>query len=333
MINSVRKIKIEQHSWPMAKEFRISRSTRTETKVVKLSIIQDQFTGSAEVVPQPRYNESIESVTHQIKELSNEIEKGLSIEELQNKLTAGAARNAIDCALWDLKAKLENKSVAQLNGLKEFGGCITAQTISLDTINKMAEEAVLYKDYPLIKIKLNNEQVIEKIKAIHQAAPNSQFIVDANEAWNIDELNQFAPHLKNCNAVLIEQPLKEKDDQALQNYTGSVMLCADESIHTSHQINRISKLYGCINIKLDKTGGLTESLNLLNAAREHNLSVMVGCMVGSSLAMAPASLVSSYADFVDLDGPELLASDVKFGFNYKNGLMSSLNRKLWGFPT
>jgi len=330
MISSVRKISVEKQCWSLEKEFRISRSTRTETEVVYVTISQGNLIGRSEVVPQPRYQETTDSVIAQLKEITPLIENGLELEKLHLHLSAGAARNALDCALWDLKAKLENTSVVKLNSIKEFNGSTTAQTLSIDSVEKMAQAAAELKSYPLIKIKFDTQQVIEKMQAIYKSAPNSQFIIDANESWNIDQLNEFAPILEKCNVALIEQPIAEKDDKDLINYTGRVPICADESIHTCNNIDRISKLYGCINIKLDKTGGLTEALKLLNAAREKNLNVMVGCMVGTSLAMAPASLVASYADFVDLDGPALLAKDREYGFSYKDGTMSRLNPKLWG---
>jgi len=330
MINTLRKIFVEKQRWPLEKEFRISRSTRTETEVLYVTISQGDHIGRSEVVPQPRYQETTDSVIAQLNEITPLIENGLELEKLHLHLSAGAARNALDCALWDLKAKLENTSVAKLNSIKEFNGCQTAQTLSIDTVEKMAQSAAELKNYPLIKVKFDTEQVIEKIQAIFKSAPNSQFIIDANESWNIDQLNEFAPIFEKCNVTLIEQPIAEQDDMNLKNYIGRVPLCADESLHTSDDLDRISTLYGCINIKLDKTGGLTEALKLLKAARDKDLSVMVGCMVGTSLAMAPASLVASYADFVDLDGPALLAKDRENGFSYKDGTMSRLNPKLWG---
>ncbi|WP_210418718.1 N-acetyl-D-Glu racemase DgcA [Aliikangiella coralliicola] len=328
----VRGVTIERQSWPLENVFRISRGSKTTADVLMVSIIEGSLIGCAEVVPYNRYNETIESVIAQIESVKHHIEKGVSTEFVNLLLPAGAARNALDCALWDLEAKKHNSSVTTLTETKPFSGCVTAQTLSIDTPEKMALAAEKLKDYPLIKIKFDQHQVLERMTAINRAAPNSQFIVDANEAWDLSLLNSISGELKNLNVALIEQPLSSEIDQQLVDYNGPVPICADESIHTSEELEKVEKLYQYINIKLDKTGGLTEALKLLRKAQAKRLGIMVGCMVGTSLAMAPATILASYADFVDLDGPALLAKDRQFGFTYDNGHMSELNPNLWGGP-
>lgn len=330
MTNSTREVVIKKQSWALEKEFRISRGARIKADVVLVCIVEDDIQGRSEVVPTARNGETIESVITQIESLKTDIENGLDIERLNKILPAGAARNALDCALWDLRAKKYHSSVAKLNLIKPFSGCETAQTLSIDTPQAMAKAAALLKHYPLIKVKFDTEQVVEKMRAIFDAAPDSRFIIDANEAWNIEQLNRFTPVLSECNVALIEQPLAAASDSDLKQYTGCIPLCADESIHTTDDLDRVKNLYSYINIKLDKTGGLSEALKLMHAAKEKKLGIMIGCMVGTSLAMAPAALLASYADFVDLDGPALLAKDREFGFKYNQGRMSELNPKLWG---
>ena len=325
-----RSLSIENQSWPLENEFRISRGAKTEANVILLSITENDYVATAEAVPYLRYGETIDSVKQQIQSVQSHIENGATKEIINLLLPPGAARNLIDCALWDLEAKRQNTSVTELAMTKTFKGCICAQTISLGSIGQMAQAAGKLSGFPLIKVKLDQHNVIERMKAIHQQAPGSDFIIDANEAWRISLLNSVVAELEKLNVVLIEQPLPSSEDQALTAYVGNVAICADESIHTSKDLDRVASLYQCINIKLDKTGGLSEALKLLRKAQARQLKIMVGCMVGTSLAMAPASIVATYADFVDLDGPALLANDRDLGFIYKNGKMSPLNPRLWG---
>ncbi len=328
----LRKLTVEQQDWELKNEFRISRGARTKTEVVLVTISEENHVGRAEAVPTAHYNESIKSVLNQIEAIRSSIESGLSINELNNRLAPGSARNALDCALWDLQARKAGTSVAKLTQTEPFDGCDTAQTLSMDSINKMADAAKLLAEYPLIKVKFDSKDVIEKMQAICKSAPNSRFIIDANEAWDINQLNYFSERLVNCNVSMIEQPLPSAHDSDLNKYLGAIPLCADESIHTRKELAQVTQLYQYINIKLDKTGGLTEAIKLLGAAKENNMGIMVGCMVGTSLAMAPATLLTYCAEFVDLDGPTLLASDHDFGFKYNNGKMEKSEPKLWGGP-
>ena len=326
----MRHLTITESAWPLAKAFVISRGSRTEARVLQVAITDGDHSGRGECVPYARYGESLKSVTAQIESLRSQLENGLTRAELREQLTPGAARNALDCAMWDLEAKLSGQSVAELSGLGHSQQLLTAQTLSIGTPESMAEEALLYKDYPLLKIKLDAELILERVQAVHAAAPQAEFIVDANEAWSIEILNEITDSLKAARVALIEQPLPAESDKALLNYSGEIPLCADESFHTLADLESLTNRYQAINIKLDKTGGLTEAIDCLHAARAKKLVVMVGCMVGTSLAMAPASLLARHADFVDLDGPALMAKDMPDGFIYKTGTMSPLHPQLWG---
>jgi len=316
--------------WSLAKEFRISRGARTQTEVVVVSLSDGQFTGWAEAVPYDRYGENIESVLAQISQVLPQLTNATTCHDLLTLLPAGAARNALDCALWDLITKRQQQPVSQLLAMPTIKPLVTAQTLSINTVEKMAEEAVSLAQFPLIKIKLDRELVLERMRAIAAAAPNSRFIIDANEAWDIDLLKQLLPELKQLNVALIEQPLPSCDDQQLAGLNPIIPICADESCHTSDDLPKLAGLYQAINIKLDKTGGLTEALQLLTAAQQQGFIIMTGCMVGTSLGMAPAFFIAQQAEFVDLDGPLLLANDRQQGFSFHQGIMQPPPAPLWG---
>ncbi|PKG37998.1 N-acetyl-D-Glu racemase DgcA [Psychromonas sp. Urea-02u-13] len=329
---------VTHQQWQLAKEFRISRGVKTQADVVVVTLSDGQHTGWAEAVPYARYGETVESVMRQITNLVPQLTNTTTGQHLLSLLPAGAARNALDCALWDLTAKQRQLPVTQLVGITtsmpqltaQLMPQITAQTLSLDTVDKMASEAASLSKQPLIKIKLDRELVLERMTAIALAAPNSRFIIDANEAWDFDLLKQLLPQLKPLNVALIEQPLPSADDHQLAGFEPEIPLCADESCHTSDDLPRLLGLYQAINIKLDKTGGLTEALQLLSAAQQHDFIIMTGCMVGTSLAMAPAFLIAQSAAFVDLDGPLLLATDRQHAFDFEQGEMQLLPSELWG---
>lgn len=325
-----RKIFIEKESWPLAQVFTISRGSKTHAEVIKLTITEGLFRGISESVPYNRYGESLDSVIEQIRNISKELEAGAERKAINQILPAGAARNAVDCALWDLECKKASFDIFALTGKKTLQNAITAQTLCIGSVQSMAKEAKQLANYPLIKVKLDADQVIEKMRAVHSNAPNSQFIIDPNEGWTFEQLQEFSPELQKFNVVLLEQPLSSEKDDALIEYDSPIPLCADESLHTRDDLTEIKKKYHFINIKLDKTGGLTEALKLLNEAKSNNLKIMVGCMVGTSLAMAPATIIAPFAEFIDLDGPALLAKDREHGFQYHYGKMSPLNTNLWG---
>lgn len=321
---------ITKQQWRLAKEFRISRGVKTQADVVVVTLSDGLNTGWAEAVPYARYGETVESVMAQISQIAPQLTHTTTGQNLLALLPAGAARNALDCALWDLSAKQQQSPVAQLVDITAPTPLVTAQTLSLDTVAKMANEAASLSERPLIKIKLDRELVLERMSAIAAAAPNSRFIIDANEAWDIDLLKQLLPKLKQLNVALIEQPLPSADDHQLAGFEPDIPLCADESCHTSDDLPRLLGLYQAINIKLDKTGGLTEALQLLKAAQQQGFIIMTGCMVGTSLAMAPAFLIAQSAAFVDLDGPLLLATDREHAFGFTQGEMQLLPSELWG---
>ncbi|MEO1137930.1 MAG: N-acetyl-D-Glu racemase DgcA, partial [Pseudomonadota bacterium] len=258
-----------------------------------------------ECVPYARYDETLESVTDQI----NGLPETLSRQELYDLLPSGAARNAVDCALWDLEAKTAGKRVWELAGLPPPGPEITAYTLSLDTPQKMQAQAAENANRPLLKIKLGTPDDMPRLEAVRAGAPKARIIVDANEGWSAEVYADLAPHLVRLGVALVEQPLPAADDDALMGMDRPVPVCADESCHDRASLSKLKGKYDVVNIKLDKTGGLTEALGLKREAMAAGYDVMVGCMVGSSLAMAPATLVAQGAMITDLDGPLLLAED------------------------
>ncbi len=323
-------LKVYTQRLPLKAVFRIARGTKTAAAVVVVTIFDGKYYGWAEAVPYARYGESIQAVVEQINHLNNTPVNKDSVDDLVAALPAGAARNALDCALWDLKAKQQQTSVAQLLALDAQSPCVTAQTLSIDTPQAMAAAVTAMHNPPLVKVKLDNVDIIEKMTAIQQAAPDSRFIVDANEGWSIEDLQNCCARLISLNVVLIEQPLPADNDQTLIDYDSPIPLCADESCHTSADLDYLQGRYQVVNIKLDKTGGLTEAVHLAAEAKAQGFDLMLGCMVGSSLAMAPASLLASQAQFIDLDGPLLIAEDRPFGFEFEQGVMQPLQASLWG---
>ncbi|MEH6647991.1 N-acetyl-D-Glu racemase DgcA [Sulfitobacter sp.] len=310
----------------LAQVFTISRGSRTEAKVLKVRITDGDAVGMGECVPYARYGETLESVTAQIEGLSGTITR----EALYDLLPAGAARNAVDCALWDLEAKQTGTPVWQLAGLKPLKPEITAYTLSLDTPEKMREQAAKHAFRPLLKIKLGTPDDMPRLEAVRAGAPDSTIIVDANEGWSAEVYADLAPHLVRLGVALVEQPLPAGEDDALIGMERPVPVCADESCHDRTSLPALKGKYDVVNIKLDKTGGLTEALALRDAALAEGYDVMVGCMVGSSLAMAPAVLVAQGAKIVDLDGPLLLAEDRTAALTFDSAGVHPPTRALWG---
>ncbi|CUH78814.1 L-Ala-D/L-Glu epimerase [Tritonibacter multivorans] len=299
------KLSVQGDVFKLAQVFTISRGSRTEAKVLTVKVAQDGHVGWGECVPYARYNETLESVTAEIEGLPESFTRA----ELQDLLPAGAARNAVDCALWDLEAKQAGKRAWDLAGLPAPGPEITAYTLSLDTPENMQAQAAKNAFRPLLKIKLGTPDDMPRLEAVRAGAPESKIIVDANEGWSAEVYADLAPHLVRLGVALVEQPLPAGDDDALIGMERPVPVCADESCHDRASLADLKGKYDVINIKLDKTGGLTEALKLRDAALAEGFEVMVGCMVGSSLAMAPATLVAQGAVVTDLDGPLLLAED------------------------
>lgn len=324
-------LQIRTERWPVAGVFRISRRAATETDVVVVTLEDGGTVGRGECGPNVRYGESADSVTAQLEAVRGAVEAGVSRQQVQALLPHGAARNALDCALWDLEAKRSGTPVWRLANRREPGPLVTAYTLSIDTPENLLAAAEAVADRPLLKIKLaGDEHDLTRIRAVSAAAQGARLIVDANEALTIETLDFLAPRLALLRVDLIEQPLPAGRDAALRGFSSPVPLCADESLHTRDGLDDLAGKYQAVNIKLDKAGGLTEALATADAARERGLRLMVGCMLGTSLAMAPAALVAQDASWIDLDGPLLLARDREHGIHYERGVMQPADRALWG---
>ena len=320
------RIEVTRDVFKLAQVFTISRGSRTEAQVLTVRITEDGVTGWGECVPYARYGETLESVTAQVEGLRGQISRT----KLYDLLPAGAARNAVDCALWDLEAKQAGKRVWELAGLSKPGPEVTAYTLSLDTPEAMQEQAAKHSFRPLLKIKLGTPDDMPRLEAVRAGAPKSTIIVDANEGWSAEVYADLAPHLVRLGVALVEQPLPAGQDDALIGMDRPVPVCADESCHDRDSLSHLSGKYDVVNIKLDKTGGLTEALALRDAARTAGFEVMVGCMVGSSLAMAPATLVAQGTRIVDLDGPLLLADDREYALKFDQAGVHPPVAELWG---
>jgi len=320
------KIEVTRDVFQLAQVFTISRGSRTEAQVLTVRITADGVTGWGECVPYARYGETLESVTDQIESLPAMLDRA----GLQELLPSGAARNAVDCALWDLAAKRAGKRVWELAGLPAPGPETTAYTLSLDTPDAMQAQAAKNAGRPLLKIKLGTPDDMPRLEAVRVGAPESKIIVDANEGWSANVYAELAPHLVRLGVALVEQPLPAGEDDALLGMDRPVPVCADESCHDRASLPGLKGKYDVVNIKLDKTGGLTEALSLREAALTGGYGIMVGCMVGSSLAMAPAMLVAQGAEVVDLDGPLLLAEDRDPPLRFDNSEVHPSDVALWG---
>ena len=320
------RIDVTRDVFKLAQVFTIARGSRTEAKVLTLKLSDGDHMGRGECVPYARYGESLQSVTDQIMGLPADFTR----EGLYDLLPAGAARNAADCALWDLEAKRAGQPVWKLAGLKAPRPEITAYTLSLDTPEAMQAQAAKHAFRPLLKIKLGTPDDMPRLEAVRSGAPKSTIIVDANEGWSAEVYADLAPHLVRLGVTLVEQPLPAGEDHALLGMQRPVPVCADESCHDRASLPDLKGKYDVVNIKLDKTGGLTEALRLRDAAIAQGYEVMVGCMVGSSLAMAPATLVAQGAYVVDLDGPLLLAEDRDEPLIFDNAGVHPPSAALWG---
>lgn len=320
-----RSLDIAVETWPLANAFVISRGAKTEARVVVATVSEAGFSGRGECVPYARYGESVDSVVRQIR--------GFGVPQSREALQlmpAGAARNALDCALWDLAAKRAGKSVAELLGRPPVAAVETCFTLSLDTPEAMAEAARKVPQLRLLKLKLGGAGDIERMEAVRRARPDAGLVADANEAWTAGMLAPFLAVAAACRYEVIEQPLPSSADEMLEGFDPPVTLCADESAHTREGLDRLARRYQAVNIKLDKTGGLTEALAMADAARARGLKIMVGSMVSTSLAMAPAMLLAGNADWADLDSPLLLARDRRHGLAVHGGWISPPEAALWG---
>jgi L-alanine-DL-glutamate epimerase-like enolase superfamily enzyme len=324
---------VRKEVWPLARPFTISRGTKTAAEVVVAEVSSERggrrLVGRGECVPYPRYRESVEGVVAALRAEANAVANGLDRDGLLEKMPAGAARNALDCALWDFESKETGMPVWRRAGVAEPKAAVTAETIALGPPDAMAAAARALQDRPLLKLKLGAEAVVSSVSAVRQAAPLARLIVDANEGWTLDLLKQVTPELANLKVAMIEQPLPAGADAVLAEFASPVPLCADESCHDVGDLGRLGG-YRVVNVKLDKAGGLTAALALARAAREAGFSVMVGCMVGTSLAMAPAMVLAGLADVLDLDGPLWLASDRASPLRFERGIVYPPDPDLWG---
>lgn len=317
-------------TFPLRQRFAISRGSKTETIVVTVELGDGEHKGYGECGPNIRYDETPESVADAITAIAGDIAGGLDREGLQHAMPPGAARNAVDCAFWDLEAKQTGRPVWALAGLAEPAPVVTAYTISVDTPAAMAVAARAHASRPLLKLKLTGSGDLDRVRAVRNGAPDARLIVDANEAWTPEDFNALATELAHIGVEMIEQPLPADDDAALAEVDHPVPICADESCHDRTSVAGLAGRYDMINIKLDKTGGLTEALATAAEARAVGLDIMVGCMVGTSLAMAPAHLVAQGAVIVDLDGPLLLAEDREPPLQVRGSRIFPPTAALWG---
>ncbi|MBA2402741.1 MAG: dipeptide epimerase [Bradyrhizobium sp.] len=316
--------------WPIAGAFAISRGAKTEAVTVVAEVSGGGHTGRGECVPYPRYNETPEATLAALQAMQEPLSKGLDRTALQAAMPAGAARNALDCALLDLEAKSSKQRVWTLLGRPAPRPCTSAFTISLGTPEAMAAATAKAAHRPLLKIKLGGDGDRERISAVRKAAPESELIVDANEAWTSDNLERNLHACAELGVTLVEQPLPAANDAALARIKRPIAVCADESVHDRASLRGLRERYDAINIKLDKAGGLTEALDMADAAHALGFEIMIGCMVATSLAMAPAMLLTQTARFVDLDGPLLLAHDREGGLRYEGSLVYPPEATLWG---
>ena len=322
----MRILTVTSESWPINGTFTIARGSKIAADVVVVKLTENGVTGWGEAVPYPRYDETVPQAQACLEAARTSIEEG----QTENLNLSKAAQNALDCALWDLKAKSSGTPVWQLAGLKEPTPVITAFTLSLDTPEAMAAAAKASSSRPLLKLKLGREGDVARLKAIRAAAPNARLIVDANEGWTPANITEMLSACKTYGVELVEQPLPAANDEALRDLPRDLIICADESTHGRKTLHELKGKYDAINIKLDKTGGLTEALALAHEAKSQNFKIMIGCMLATSLAMAPAFLLAQLADYVDLDGPLLLAKDRDLSFRFESSLMHPPSRALWG---
>lgn len=324
------RVEITDERWPIRGSFTISRGSKTHAHVVVVTLTRDGLRGRGECVPYAHYGETVDGVKRQIEQQRENLEQGAGRVQINAEMPAGAARNAIDCALWDLESKLSGRRAWEIAGVDDLRAPVTAYTLSLDTPEQMRASAERNAQRALLKLKLGGPQDIERVRAVREGAPNAGMIVDANEGWTPAIYAALAPELLALGVAMIEQPLPASNDVALANIQRPVPVCADESCHDRRSLESIIGRYDVINIKLDKTGGVTEALALKAEAEAAGLGIMVGCMLATSLAMAPALLLTRDAQFVDLDGPLLLDGDRDPALVYAESHVHLPDAALWG---
>jgi L-alanine-DL-glutamate epimerase-like enolase superfamily enzyme len=326
----LRALSIRHDSFPLVAPFRISRGAKYAADVVTVALHQAGRIGRGEAVPYGRYGESVASVVDEIELLRGELAAGMGRDELQVRLPPGAARNALDAALWDLESQLSSVPVWVQLARPPRTTLVSALTVGIDTPEQMGAAAARIADAGLIKIKVNADDPAGQIEAVRRAAPSAQLIVDPNESWNIDILRDMQPVLERMRVELLEQPLPADADDALLGFSSRIPICADEACHVTSDLPRLRDRYQAVNIKLDKTGGLTEAWRLLRAARADGFKIMVGCMVCSSLGITPALEIAREAEFVDLDGPLWLQNDYPDGVSMREYRLLPPSPRFWG---
>ena len=324
----MRQVELNIELWPLLEPFVITGHIWTHCDVLVVNISENGFTGRGEATGVYYLDETAESMNREVLGIREQLEQGMSREQLQSLLPAGGARNAVDCALWDLEAKISCRSIFELTDIQP-GPVNTVITVTIDTPDEMANKARAISARQ-IKVKLDDEQPLERITAVCRARPDADIVVDANEGWSFELLKELAPQFKALGIKMIEQPLPRGKDDVLEQFQSPITLCADESCLDTSELDQAARRYQMVNIKLDKTGGLTEALNLVRQAKGKGMSLMVGNMTGTSLAMAPAYLVAQLCDFVDLDGALFLAEDRSCPMNYERGVVTGLSSQLWG---
>ena len=324
----MRHVKLAIESWPLLEPFVITGHTWTHCDVLIVSITENGITGRGEATGVYYLDETADSMYQQAAGIEQQLQQGISREQLQSVLPVGGARNAIDCALWDLEAKRSGQTIFELTGISS-SPVNTVNTVTIDTPEKMAKKAAAITAHQ-IKVKLDAEQPLQRMTAVCNARPDADIVVDVNEGWSFQQLVELAPQFKTLGVKMIEQPLPRGEDDALEDYQSPIMLCADESCLDTSELAQAARRYQMVNIKLDKTGGLTEALNLARQAKDLGMTLMVGNMTGTSLAMAPAFVIAQLCDFIDLDGALFLAADRPNPMRYEQGVVSGLTTQLWG---
>lgn len=327
-----RTLQVRHQRFALKRPFRIARGVKTAADVVEVTIEEGGISGRGEGVPYPRYGESIDTALAAIERVRAEVEAGGGREMLLSRLPAGAARNAVDCALWDLEARLAGRTVAEMIGAPTPQPLASALTIVIDTPEAMAAAASELCHAPLLKVKVDAEDPAARVRAVRKAAPEAALIVDPNESWDGALLKAMQPVLLEAGVALLEQPLPSTADEWLEGFVPEVPICADESVHVAEDLPAVARRYQLVNVKLDKAGGLTAALQLAEAARACGLGLMTGCMVSSSLSIAPALHVARSSDFVDLDGPFWLLEDRRGGARDEAGMLIPPETGFWGEP-
>jgi L-alanine-DL-glutamate epimerase-like enolase superfamily enzyme len=323
------KLNVYPKNWPLHKPFKISRDVHTHSETMICELSDGDHTGRGEASGVSYDDETIESISNQVQSVAAEIEAGLTRDELQQLLPPGGARNAVDCALWDLEAKRAGQTVWQMIGW-DPQPVTTVYTVGIDSPENMEKDAAAHSEYPFIKVKVGIGDPVAQIAAINAGAPDAKIVIDANQAWTVADLERYTDTLSGMGVEMIEQPMDRADDEALRGYQSSLPLCADESCATSADLERLEGLYSMVNIKLDKTGGLTEALKLAEQALGMGFELMVGNMLGSSLAMAPSFVIAQKCRYVDIDGPLLQSEDCEHAMHYDKGRVDVFTPALWG---